>query len=180
VSRPAAREEFDYQPSLSGELLRLRPLRAEDYPAVYAAAADPGIWEQHPVRDRHREEVFRPYFAELLDSRDTLVAVDRASGEVVGMSRFHAYDPGRSEVEIGWTFLVRSRWGGTYNRELKRLMLGHAFRFVQNVVFLVGPENLRSQRAVEKLGGVRFGSRRDGAGRESIAYRIEASAFLRV
>jgi RimJ/RimL family protein N-acetyltransferase len=73
-----------------------------------------------------------------------------------------------------------ARWGGTYNRELKSLMLGHAFRFVQRVVFLVGPENLRSQRAVEKLGGVRFGSRRDGAGRESIAYRIEASAFLRV
>ena len=105
------------------------------------------------------------------------MALDRASGEIVGMSRFHGYDPQRSEVEIGWTFLVRSRWGGTYNRELKNLMLSHAFRFVRSVVFLVSPDNVRSQRAVEKIGGVRFGSRPDAAGVESIAYRIESSKF---
>ena len=58
---------------------------------------------------------------------------------------------------------------------MKRLMLGHAFRFVQSVVFLVGPQNFRSQRAMEKIGGVRAGSRRDGSGRESLVYRIEAS-----
>jgi RimJ/RimL family protein N-acetyltransferase len=129
------------------------------------------------VRDRHREEVFRPYFDTLLSSREALVAVDRATGQIVGMSRFHGYDPQRSEVEIGWTFLARSHWGGTYNRELKNLMLSHAFRFVQSVVFLVSPENVRSQRAVEKIGGVRFGSRPDATGRESIAYRIESSEF---
>lgn len=61
----------------------------------------------------------------------------------------------------------RSHWGGTYNRELKRLMLGHAFRFVGSVIFLVDPANLRSQRAVEKIGGVRSGSRQDGSGRPS-------------
>ena len=139
IALVAPAEEFDYQPSLSGSLLRLRPLRADDFTALDAAAADPGIWEQHPVKDRHREEVFRPYFDALLSSRESLVALDRASGEIVGMSRFHGYDPQRSEVEIGWTFLVRSRWGGTYNRELKNLMLSHAFRFVRSVVFLGQP-----------------------------------------
>ena len=129
------------------------------------------------MQDRHREEVFRPYFDTLLSSREALVALDRATGEIVGMSRFHGYDPQRSEVEIGWTFLARSHWGGTYNRELKNLMLSHAFRFVRSVVFLVGPDNVRSQRAVEKIGAVRVGSRPDADGRESIAYRIKSSEF---
>jgi len=85
---------------------------------------------------------------------------------------FHGYDPERSEVEIGWTFLARSHWGGTYNRELKALMLGHAFRFVRTVVFLVHPCNVRSQRAVEKLGAVRIGERLDASGKRSLAYSI--------
>jgi hypothetical protein len=88
-----------------------------------------------------------------------LVAVDHADGSIVGSSRFHAYDEATSELEIGWTFLARSHWDGVYNREMKRLMLRHAFRFVDNVVFLVDPQNVRSQRAVEKIGAVRFGSR---------------------
>jgi len=177
VSISRGQMRFDYQPSLSGKLLQLRPLHRHDFAALHAAASDPRIWEQHPVKDRHREEVFQPYFEALLDSREALVALDRATGAIVGMSRFHGYDQQRSEVEIGWTFLARSYWGGTYNRELKDLMLRHAFRFVRTVVFLVGPENVRSQRAVEKIGGVRFGSRPDADGRESSAYRIESSEF---
>jgi RimJ/RimL family protein N-acetyltransferase len=51
-------------------------------------------------------------------------------------------------------------------------MLAHAFRFVRNVVFLVSPSNIRSQRAVEKIGGVRVGSRPDAGGHESILYRV--------
>ena len=64
-----------------------------------------------------------------------------------------------------------------YNREMKQLMLQHAFRFVNCVVFLVGLQNLRSQRAVEKIGGVRVGSRPDGGGRNSHVYQITASTF---
>ena len=177
IDLATADDRFDYQPSLSGRLLQLRPLRRDDFAALHAAASDPGIWEQHPVKNRHREDVFQPYFEALLDSREALVALDRATGAIVGMSRFHGYDPRRSEVEIGWTFLARSHWGGTYNRELKDLMLRHAFRFVRTVVFLISPDNARSRRAVEKIGGVRFGSRPDADGRESIAYRIESSEF---
>ena len=107
---------------------------------------------------------------------DHVWAIDARTGEVVGSSRFHGYDAARSEVEIGWTFLARSRWGGTHNREMKDRMLHHAFRFVQNVVFLVDPENLRSRRAIEKIGAVAIGSRPDGD-RMSIAYQIAASTF---
>jgi len=153
----------------------LRPLRPDDFEALFAAASDPAIWTQHPATDRYTESVFRQFFDEQLASGGALVAIDAQTDETIGMSRFHGYDPERSEVEIGWTFLVRSRWGGAYNGEMKRLMLEHAFRFVNNVVFLVHPRNYRSQRAVEKIGGVRTESRVDAAGRDSIAYRISKS-----
>jgi RimJ/RimL family protein N-acetyltransferase len=148
-----------------------------DFHDLYAGAADPLIWEQHPNKDRYQEEVFERFFREALESRGALIAIDAKDGRVIGSSRYHGYDETKSEVEIGWTFLARSHWGGTYNREMKQLMLRHAFRFVNHVVFLVGPHNFRSQRAVERIGGVRAGSRLDGSGRESFVYRIEASAF---
>ena len=167
---------FDLQPTLKGELLTLRPLRPEDFHDLFAVAADPLIWEQHPNRDRHREEVFRQFFHEALESGGELIVIDSNDDQVIGSSRFHAYDPEKSEIEIGWTFLARSRWGGLYNREMKQLMLRHAFRFVKKVVFLVGPQNLRSQRALEKIGAVRTGSRLDASGLDSLVYQITASA----
>ena len=168
---------FDYQPSLKGELVELRPLGAEDFDGLYAVAADPLIWEQHPVRNRHEEAVFRAFFIESLASGGALVVIDVRSQRIIGSSRFHGYDEERSEVEIGWTFLARSYWGGSYNGELKRLMLRHAFRFVGCVLFLVGLRNVRSQRAVEKIGGVRVGIRPDAGGRESYVYQITAATF---
>jgi RimJ/RimL family protein N-acetyltransferase len=167
---------FDRQPHLRGDLLELRPLRQDDFDALYAVAADPLLWEQHPEPDRHREEVFRAFFRAAMESGGALVAVDLADGRVIGSSRYHGYDEKASEVEVGWTFLARSHWGGVYNGQMKRLMLGHAFRSVRSVVFLVGPHNLRSRRAVEKIGGVLAGTRRDGSGRESVVYRITAVA----
>jgi RimJ/RimL family protein N-acetyltransferase len=168
---------FDLQPILQGELLRLRPLRADDFPALYAVASDPLIWEQHPARDRYQEEVFQAFFRDALESGGALIAIDAKDGRVIGSSRFHRYDKEKSEIEIGFTFLARSHWGGIYNREAKQLMLQHAFKFVSTVIFLVGPQNLRSQKAMEKIGGVRIGSRIDAAGRDSFAFQITASSF---
>lgn len=170
---------FDSQPFLKGDLIELKPLRAEDYVDLYAVAADPLIWEQHPSSNRHEKDHFQTFFREGLASGGALLAIDVKTGRVIGSSRFHGYDEGRSEVEIGWTFLARSHWGGTYNGQMKDLMLRHAFRFVDSVVFLVGPRNLRSQRAVEKIGGVRVGSRSDAQGRESLVFQITARAFAR-
>ena len=167
---------FDLQPILKGDLLELRPLRPEDYHDLYAVAADPLIWEQHPVRDRYREEVFKGLFRESLESGGALVAIDRRDGRVIGSSRFHGYDEAGSEIEIGWTFLARSHWGGAYNGEMKRLMLRHAFRFVKSVVFLVGPGNVRSQKAMEKIGAVREGPTREVRGHEALVYRMTAAS----
>ncbi|HSY47886.1 MAG TPA: GNAT family N-acetyltransferase [Thermoanaerobaculia bacterium] len=170
-----ARTSFDLQPTLQGKLISLRPLRPEDFDDLYAVASDPLIWEQHPVRDRYKEDVFKGFFREALESGGALIVIDPQSGRVIGSSRFHGYDETTSEIEIGWTFLARSHWGGNYNGEMKTLMLRHAFQFVRNVIFVIGPENLRSQRAVEKIGAVRIGSRPDSRGWESLVYRITAS-----
>src|SRR5437870_1165197 len=160
---------FDRQPTLTGELLELRPLRQDDWAALFAVASDLLIWEQHPDSDRYKEDVFRQFFADALNSRGALVAIDHATGQIIGSSRYHALDAAERGVEIGWTFLARRYWGGRYNGEMKRLMLEHAFRFVSHVVFLIGPENFRSQKAVEKIGAVRIGSRPDKLGQESLA-----------
>ena len=163
---------FELQPVLKGELIELRPLRPEDYDALYAVSSDPLIWEQHPNRERYKEEVFKEFFREALESGGTLLAIDRQDGRIIGTSRFHGYDEEKSEIEIGWTFLARSHWGGVYNGEMKQLMLRHAFRFVANVIFVVGTENFRSQKAVEKIGGVRAGSKLGPDGRDRVVFRI--------
>ena len=166
---------FDLQSILKGELLKLRPLRPEDFHDLYAVASDPLIWEQHPSNDRYREDVFKGFFREALESEGALIAIDAKNGRIIGSSRFHAYNSEKSEIEIGWTFLARSYWGGAYNREMKQLMLRHAFQFVKSVIFIVGTQNFRSQKAVEKIGGVRVGSRTDARGRENFIYQITAT-----
>ena len=148
---------FDLQPHLKGELIKLRPLRPEDWEDLFAVASDPLIWEQHPKSDRYKEDVFKIFFRDALESGGAFVIIDTKSQRIIGSTRFYGYDPQKSEIEIGWTFLARKYWGGRYNRELKQLMLAHAFKFVENVIFYVGENNIHSQRATEKIGGIRDG-----------------------
>ena len=168
---------FDLQPILKGEHIELRPLRSSDYEDLYEVASDPLIWEQHPAGDRYKEETFKEFFREALESGGALIALDATDGKVIGSSRYHGYDKETNEVEIGWTFLARSHWGGVHNGEMKKLMLQHAFEVVRRVVFLIGPDNIRSQKAVEKIGAVRLGRRTDGAGRDSYVFEISATRF---
>jgi RimJ/RimL family protein N-acetyltransferase len=148
---------FDLQPVLKGELIELRPLTSKDWDDLFAVASDPLIWQQHPENDRYTEDVFKIFFKDALDSGGAFVVIDTESQQIIGSTRFYGYDPEKSEIEIGWTFLARKYWGGRYNREMKQLMLAHAFNFVENVVFFVGENNIRSQKATEKIGGIKCG-----------------------
>ena len=149
---------FDLQPHLKGELIELRPLAPEDWHELFAVASDPLIWEQHPENDRYKEDVFKIFFEGALESGGAFVVVDTKTQQIIGSTRFHGYDREKSEIEIGWTFLAKKYWGGRYNREMKQLMLAHAFEFVENVVFFVGENNIRSQKATEKIGAVKSGT----------------------
>ena len=121
-------------------------------------ASDSLIWEQHPEPDRYTENVFRTYFQGALESGGAFVIIDRKTQQIIGSTRFYGYDLERSEIEIGWTFLARKYWGGRYNAEMKKLLLNHAFKFVRNVVFFVGEDNVRSQKAMEKVGAIKVGT----------------------
>jgi RimJ/RimL family protein N-acetyltransferase len=145
---------FDYQPTLIGDIVHLRPLRPDDHADLSAVAADPLIWEQHPVKTRHEPAGFAEFFEESLASGGALLAIDSQTRRAIGSSRLYEYSEKRSEVEIGWTFLARSHWGGAWNGELNQLMLDHAFHFVRSVVLYVDPGNLRSRRACIKIGAV--------------------------
>src|SRR5262245_6436218 len=149
---------FNLQPHLKGELLELRPLATPDWDELFAVASDPLIWEQHPERDRYKEDVFRIFFRDAMQSGGAFVIIDRKTEQIIGSTRFYGYDPEQSEIEIGWTFLARKYWGGRYNAEMKQLLLKHAFKFVERVVFFVGEDNLRSQKAIEKVGAMKAGT----------------------
>ena len=141
------------QPVLEGELVCLRPLRTEDWEALFAVASDPLIWAQHPAHDRWQEPVFRAFFDDALANKGALAVIDAQTGSVIGSSRFQGLEQaGGGSVEIGWTFLARSHWGGRYNHEMKRLMLAHALASVAEVRFVVGETNNRSRRALERIG----------------------------
>jgi RimJ/RimL family protein N-acetyltransferase len=163
---------FELQPTLTGRLLTLRPLRPEDWGELYDVASDPLIWELHPASDRYEEEVFRRFFQEALACGGAFAVIDNRDGRIIGSSRFDYYDEARGEIEVGWTFLARSHWGGLYNGDMKRLMLEHAFRFVDTVVFLVGPQNLRSRKALEKIGATYVGQRPDSRDASTVVYEL--------
>lgn len=146
---------MDLQPTLYGPRVHIRPLAAADWDAMYQAASDPAIWAQHPATNRYQEPVFRNFFNIALASGSAFTLIHRSDGAIMGSTRYHGYDAAVSEIEIGWSFLSCEYWGGSYNLEIKTLLLSHAFRFVDTVVFWVGNTNIRSQRAMEKIGGVR-------------------------
>ncbi|MES2198110.1 MAG: GNAT family N-acetyltransferase [Pseudomonadota bacterium] len=148
----------DFQPTLTGSTIIVRPVSAADWPELFAAGSDPAIWKVHPTPDRYTEPEFREFFDGAVSSKMGFVFVDRATGRLIGSSRYHGHDHALGEIEIGWTFIVRSHWGGAANREVKRLMLDHAFTFVDTVIFWVGESNWRSQGAMTRIGGVK----RDG------------------
>jgi len=168
---------FDPQPTLHGSLVDLRPLRAEDFPALYGVARDPKVWEQHPSPDRYTYRVYSEFFKEAMASKGALLVRDAKNGRVIGSSRYHGYDADKREVEVGWTFLARSHWGGTYNHEMKQLMLRHAFQSVDRVLFLIGADNARSRKAVENIGGTVVGAKADFDGAERVLYALTADVF---
>lgn len=138
--------------SLEGEHLNLRPLQAGDFETLHAAASDPLIWAQHPEPTRYQREIFRRFFDSAIEGGCAYAVLDRRSGAIIGSSRYYDWNPASREVAIGYTFLTRPYWGGLFNLQMKRLMLDFAFGHAQTVWFHVGKHNLRSRRALEKIG----------------------------
>ena len=147
---------MNLQPTLEDDLIILRPLHESDLEALYEVAKDPLIWEQHPCKDRYKREVFEELFEDSMKSKGTLIIIEKSSNKIIGSSRFKPVDNVENAIEIGWSFLSRKYWGGTYNKSMKKLMMDYAFEFVDDIIFYIGKDNIRSQKAVEKIGGQRI------------------------
>ncbi len=144
---------MNLQPTLEDELIILRPLAEDDFDALYEVAQDPLIWEQHPNWDRYKRDVFIEFFSGAMQSKGAFLILDKETRKVIGSTRFKKIEGVENAIEIGWSFLARDKWGGTYNRSMKKLMIDYALNHIGHIIFYIGNDNIRSQKAVEKLGG---------------------------
>jgi len=148
---------FTIPESLEGELIRLRLLQQDDLDTLYEVASDPKIWEQHPNKERYQRPVFEMYFKGAMESGSAYLVTDQSTGQVIGCSRFYDFNADAKSISIGYTFLARAYWGKGFNKSLKTMMLNYAYKFANEVIFHVGNHNIRSQKAMEKLGAVKTG-----------------------
>lgn len=177
---------LDLQPTLIGEKVMIRPVTPEDWSGLYRAASDPDIWKVHPVPTRYKEDEFRMFFDGAI-AAGTAFCIFNNDDEIIGSSRYYGYNAELKEIEIGWTFIAVNYWGGTYNAEIKKLMLNHAFglsgrKAVECVVFWVGEQNIRSRKAMEKLGAsLRQGihTRKESGDIPYVIYQITRSDWLK-
>lgn len=160
-------QPFNLQPThLENDLIKLIPLAQDDFEELYAVASDSLIWEQHPNPDRYKRSVFETYFAGAMESKGAFFVMDQKTGTPIGCSRYYDHDADENKIFIGYTFLARSCWGKPFNAALKAAMLDYAFAFVDKVHFHIGANNIRSQKAIAKIGALKIGE-------ETVAYHGE-------
>jgi N-acetyltransferase len=147
---------MNLQPILEDELIILRPLKKSDFEPLYEIAKDRLIWKQHPNHDRHREDVYGEFFKDSIKSKGALIIIDKSNDKIIGSSRFKPIKNVANAIEIGWSFLSRKHWGGKFNKSMKKLMIDYAFESVEDIIFYIGKDNIRSQKAVKKIGGRRI------------------------
>ncbi|WP_428225446.1 GNAT family N-acetyltransferase [Flavobacterium sp.] len=145
---------MNLQPTLENDTILLAPLEINDFEALYQIASDPLVWEQHPNKNRYQKEVFQSFFEGAIASKGAFKIIDKKDQKIIGSTRFYNLDSKNNSVLIGYTFYGRAYWGSQYNPQVKNLMLNHAFKYVENVLFHIGAMNIRSQKAIERLGAV--------------------------
>lgn len=155
--------KFSLQPNLENDNYKLIALQENDFERLFAVASDPKIWEQHPNKDRYQREVFKTFFQGALESKGVFLIVDKSTNEVLGSTRFYDFDELDNSIFIGYTFYGTKFWGKGINSQIKKLMLDYAFQYVEKVNLHVGENNIRSQIAVERIGGKKIRS-------EKVAY----------
>jgi RimJ/RimL family protein N-acetyltransferase len=147
---------FNLQPTLENEFINIVPLKEEDFETLYSIASDPLIWEQHPNKDRYKKEVFETFFKGAIESKGAFLVYDNKTNTPIGSSRYYEVDHHNRSVAIGYTFLAKDHWGGTYNTALKSLMTNHVFESFDAVILHIGAHNIRSQKAAERIGAVKI------------------------
>jgi RimJ/RimL family protein N-acetyltransferase len=150
--------KFNLQPEiLENAQVIMIPLKESDFEMLYEVASDPEIWEQHPAKNRCQKEVFQLFFDGALESKSSFLVYDSATEELIGNTRYYDFDSENSKIAIGFTFLAKKYWGGNHNKAMKQLLIDYAFQHVDTIVFHIGDTNIRSQKAVSKIGATKIG-----------------------
>ena len=156
------------QNHFSNEWVTLIALKELDFEKLYKVASDPLIWKQHPNKSRYKREVFENFFKGAMESGGAFLIINTQTGEPIGSSRFCNYDEAAKSIEIGYTFYSKDCWGKPFNNSCKKLMINYAFQFIDTINFVIGVNNIRSQKAIERLGAIKIRE-------EEVAYFGEAS-----
>lgn len=171
----------NFQPTLENDLLLLRPAQEDDFESLFAVANDPLLWEQHPAKERATRDGFTAFFNDAIATKAAFVAIDKKTGQIIGTSRYNPVPETENAIEIGWTFIGRTYWGGTYNQSMKKLMMDYAFQYVPHILFFINKHNLRSRRAVEKIGGVHIteleGKAIDPRSESGVVYKVSKNGY---
>ncbi|MHA4961683.1 GNAT family N-acetyltransferase [Bacillus subtilis] len=169
---------------LTGELIRVVPMDKSHIQGLYEAAKDENIWAHLPktITTLHDMEAF---VEEALQTKECgtefpFVIIHRESGKIVGTTRFLYMSSASRSLEIGWTWFHPSVWGTSVNSECKYLLLQYCFERLNTirVQFKTDERNIRSQKAIERLGAVKEGIlrnqmiRKDGTFRNSLFYSL--------
>lgn len=169
---------------LHGQRASLVPMRIDHVEQLFAAGSDPQIWTYMPQAVQTLDDMKR-LVEEALAAKERgeafpFVIIDKTTEKVVGSSRFLNISPSNRTLEIGWTWYSPEVWRTRMNTECKYLLLRHCFEVLSTirVEFKTDSRNLRSQRAIERLGAVKEGVRRnhrilpDGYIRDSVYYSV--------
>ncbi|WHF52712.1 GNAT family N-acetyltransferase [Chryseobacterium gotjawalense] len=159
---------FSFQPTLETENIKLLPLKESDFERLFTVASDPEVWAMHPNKERYKREVFQNFFKGALESKGAFLIIDKNSEEVLGSTRFYDFNENDKSIFIGYTFYGTKSWGKNINAGAKIMMLDYIFQFVEKVIFHVGKDNIRSVKAMNKLGA-------ENLGEEEVAYFGEDS-----
>lgn len=170
--------------TLEGSHLLLTPLQTKHREGLIRAVSDGELWKLFVTLVPHPDNI-DAYMEKALRSHSngeglTFVTIDKASGQIVGSSRFMNAQPQHQRVEIGSTFLAKSYQRTAFNTEAKLLMLTHAFESLKlnRVEFLTDYLNQASRNAILRLGAKMEGILRshmvmpDGRIRDSVIFSI--------
>jgi len=167
-------QSLEFSKPLENEIVLLLPLQNKDFEDLFLVASDKEIWVQHPQNDRWKKEIFRDYFESAIQSNSAYLIKEKINNEIIGCTRFYNYTPSTS-IHIGYTFLAKKYWGGKYNLSVKSLMINFAFKNLNSIFFDVGSLNIRSRKAVEKIGATLFN---EDLVKNKCTYKLDKTKWL--
>ena len=170
--------------ALTGQHIRLEPMRPEHAAALLEAGRAPEIWEWMPARPLTPAAmdawIAKALTAQLQGREYPFVVFRLAGGHVIGSTRYLEVQEDDRTVEIGWTWYSPDSWGGVVNPEAKYLLMRHAFEdwHAIRVALKTDIKNVHSQAAIRKLGAHYEGTLRnqrirpDGSYRDTVLFSL--------